>query len=103
MIRFFLNEGEFQGIAAVEIDGRRYTPEEIEQVVRNAARPMCAPRTHFPGEGRARAEGAATWICAAYGCDRIRNGNNPYCKMHQQRVVRHGSAETVLKVGRKKR
>lgn len=32
MIRFFLKEGEFgefQGIAALEIDGRRYTPEEI--------------------------------------------------------------------------
>ena len=33
MIRFLLNEGElgqFQGIAAMEIDGRRYTPEEVE-------------------------------------------------------------------------
>lgn len=37
MIRFYLNVGplgEFNGIAALEIDGQRYTPEEIAAIIR---------------------------------------------------------------------
>ena len=107
MIRWILRDAPCVTVVGAEIDGRAYTADEIAAILQahaqNAARPMCAPRTHFPDERRARTEGAATWICAAYGCERVRNGNNPYCKMHQQRVVRHGSADVVLRVGRKKK
>lgn len=39
MIRFLLNDGElgqFAGVAAIEIDSRRYTPEEVVAIVRGA-------------------------------------------------------------------
>lgn len=94
MIRWIFNEGplsEFQGIAALEIDGVFYTREEVEAIV----------MAHQSGEARNTSVRGLHRItgtfCAVPGCGEKRIGVSAYCKMHDMRYQRHGDPEVALR------
>lgn len=100
IIRWLLKEGpmgEFQGIAALEIDGVRYEREAVEQIIAayHAAR---APNVSVRPAHR-----VSRVFCKVPGCGEKRTGKSRYCKKHDMRFKRHGNPLVVLRAWDKKK